>query len=173
MPVTANIPVLVGPVQLLYVQSMSINEGYEVTRIAGSKFVQALSPATKTISIEAILISPDHLQQKKELEVLAQVSAALASATAGALGTSTNFTGIAVVSGLTISTNMQITDLRFTQSIQKRDALDVSVTLKQMRLPTALGVIGEIADLAVAAGAVVIPSAPTPAFTPRSPGAPI
>src|SRR5438309_965753 len=134
MPVTANAPVLIGPVQLLYVQSMTINEGYEVTCVADSKFVQALSPARKTISIEAMLISPDHLQQKKELELLALASAALATATAGALGAGTNFTGIAVVSGLTISTNMQITDLRFTQSIQKRDALDVSITLIQMRL---------------------------------------
>src|SRR2546422_707896 len=61
MPTTVNVPVLVGPVQLLYVQSMTINEGYRIERIMGSKFSQAIAPTTKTISIEAMLIGPDRL----------------------------------------------------------------------------------------------------------------
>ena len=169
MPTNVNVPVLVGPVHLLYVQSMTMNEGYRIERIMGSKFSQAIAPTTKTISIEAILIGPDRLVQKKALEALALTSRLLVSATASLL----KVTGIPVVSGLTISTDMQITDLRFTQNVQKRDALDVSMTLQYVPRSSALAIIGEVADLALAAGTSVVGSVPTPGSTPRLPGAPI
>src|SRR5262245_27474054 len=69
-----NAPVLVGPVQLRYVQSMTINEGYRIERIMGSRFSQATQPTYKTIAIDAVLLGPDRLVQKKELEALALVS---------------------------------------------------------------------------------------------------
>src|SRR6266566_4596318 len=169
MPTNVNVPILVGPVQLLYVQSMTINEGYRIERIAGSKFSQAIAPTTKTISIEAMLIGPDRLVQKKALEALALTSRVLVAATASLL----KITGIPVVSGLTISTDMQITDLRFTQSVQKRDALDVSMTLQYVPRSSLAAIIGEVADLALAARTSPVPSLPAPGSTPRLPGAPI
>src|SRR5947207_12330696 len=113
MPAGVNVPVLVGPVPLLYVQSMTINEGYKIERIAGSKFSQAIAPTTKTISIEAMLIGPQRLQLKKALEILALTSRLLVAATASLF----KVTGIPVVSGLTISQDMQITDLPFTKNV--------------------------------------------------------
>ncbi len=169
MPTAVNIPVLVGPVHLLYVQSMTMNEGYRIERIMGSKFSQAIAPTTKTISIEAMLIGPDRLVQKKALEALALTSRLLVAA-AGALF---KVTGIPVVSGLTISTDMQITDLRFTQSVQKRDALDVSMTLQYVPRSSLAAIIGEVADLALAAGTASASSLSAPASVPRLPGAPI
>src|SRR5947209_1281618 len=166
MPTGVNVPVLVGPVPLLYVQGMTISEGYRIERIAGSKFSQAIAPTTKTISIEAMLIGPDRLLQKKALEALALTSRVLVAATALAL----KVTGIPVVSGLTVSTDMQITDLRFTQNVQKREALDVSITLQYVPRSSVLAIIGEVADLALAAGTAAIPSGPAPGSTPRSPG---
>ena len=68
----ANVPVLVGPVPLLYVQSMTITEGYRIERIMGSRFSQATQPTTKTITIEAILPGPDRLLLKKALEVIGE-----------------------------------------------------------------------------------------------------
>lgn len=56
MPAGVNVPVLIGPVPLFYVQNMTISEGYRIERIAGSKYMQAIAPTTKTISIEAMLI---------------------------------------------------------------------------------------------------------------------
>lgn len=167
MPTSVNVPVLVGRVPLLYVQSMTISEGYRIERIAGSKFSQAIAPATKTISIEAMLIGPDRLQQKKSLEALALTSRVLVAATAPAL----KVTGIPVVSGLTVSTDMQITDLRFTQNVQKREALDVSITLQHVPRSSAAAIIGEVADMVLASGTVAIPSGPAPGSTPRQPGA--
>ncbi len=169
MPVGVNVPVLVGVVPLLYVQSMTISEGYRIQRIAGSKFAQAVSPTTKTIGIEAILMGRERLAMKKALEAMALTSRLLVAAAAPAL----KITGIPVVSGLTISLDMQITDLRFTQSVQKRDALDVSITLQHVPRSSLTAIIGEAADLLLAAGSAAIPTGPAPNPIARSAGPPL
>lgn len=166
MPAGANVPVMIGLVPLLQVQSLSISEGYRIERIAGSKFSQALSPTTKTIAVEAILSGRQRLLAKKALEAMALTSRALVAATAPAL----KIAGIPVVSGLTFSLDMQIVDLRFSQSVQKRDAIDVSITLQHVPRSSAVALIGEIADLALAAGTLAIPSSPGPSPVSRSPG---
>jgi len=151
-----NIPVLVGPVQLLYVQSMTINEGYRIERIMGSRFSQATQPTNTTITIEAVLLGADRLEQKKALEALALTSRILVAAVAQ--GEST--VGIPVVSGLTISLDMQVTDLRFTQNVSKRDALDATITLQQVQRSSLSAVLGEVADLALAVGSASVPTGP-------------
>lgn len=161
-----NVPVYVGPVALMYVQSMVINEGYKIDRIVRSKFSQAIAPTTKTISIEAILIGPDRLKQKKELEALALVSRLLVS-TAGPL---LAVTGIPVISALTFSLDMQITSLRFTQSVQKREALDVSLSLDYVPRSAASIILSELADVALAAGAPLVISNTAASSTPRTVG---
>ena len=45
-----NVPVLIGSVPLFTVTSLTLNEGYQVARIAGSRLAQLVSPTTKTIS---------------------------------------------------------------------------------------------------------------------------
>ena len=82
-------------------------------------------------------------------------------------------TGIPVVSGLTISLDMQITDLRFTQSVQKRDAVDVSMTLQHVPRSRLTAIVGEAADLVLAAGTLAISTGPTANTIARTPGPPI
>jgi hypothetical protein len=164
-----NQPVLIGPVPLLYVQTISITEGYQIERIAGSRFSQALAPTTKTIAIDAMLIGPNRLRLKKELEALALVSRVLVAATAPALAVS----GIPVVSGLTVSLDMQITDLRFNQSAQKRDTIDVSLTLRHVPRSSLTTVLGEVADLALAAGIPLSAAPRVPTSIPRIPRIPL
>jgi hypothetical protein len=164
-----NTPVLIGPVPLLYVQSMSLSEGYQIERIAGSSFSQAIAPTTKTIAIEAMLLGPDRLRLKKELEALALVSRVLVAAAAPALAV----TGIPVVSGLTISLDMQITDLRFNQSVQKRDAVDVSLTLRHVPRSSLTAILGEAADLVLAAGTALAAGPPLPSAIARIPSVPL
>jgi hypothetical protein len=165
----ANTPVLIGPVPLLYVQSMTISEGYRIERVAGSRFSQAVAPTTKTIAIEAVLPGPDRLLVKKGLEALALVSRVMVAATAPLLGV----TGIPVVSGLTISLDMQITDLRFTAGTSKREALDVSLTLAHVPRSSITAVLGEVADLALAAGTALSAGPPLPSPVPRGLGGPL
>lgn len=164
MAATVNVPVLVGVVPLFYVQSMTVNEGYRVERIMGSRFSQATQPSTKTIAIEAVLLGPQRLDQKKALEAMALTSRALV-ATASA--------GIPVVSGLTISLDMQIIDLRFAQSVGRRAALDVSIALQQVPRPGLTAVLGEVADLGLAAGTASVPSGAAAGPIARTPGAPL
>ncbi|WP_378729867.1 hypothetical protein [Nocardia brasiliensis] len=162
-------PVLIGPVPLLYVQSISMTEGYQIQRVADSSFSQAIAPTRKTIAIEAMLLGPDRLLLKKELEALALTSRLLVAATAKALAV----TGIPVVCGLTISLDMQITDLRFTQSAQKRDAIDVSISLSHVPRSSVTAVLGELADLALAGGSALFAGPAEPASVPTVPSIPL
>jgi hypothetical protein len=166
---TANSPVLVGAVPLLHVQSMTMSQGYRIERIMGSRWSQATQPTVKTIAIEAILIGPDRLLVKKALEAMALTSRALAAAAAPLLGVA----GIPVVSGMTISLDMQITDLRITHSTTKREALDVSLSLQHVPRSNLSSLAGEAADMALAVGTAASAAAPPPSPAPRSPGPPL
>ncbi|MEG8181999.1 hypothetical protein GZH49_26230 [Nocardia terpenica] len=160
-------PVLIGPVPLLYVQNIVMTEGYQIQRIADSQFSQAIAPTRQGIAIEAMLLGPDRLLLKKELEALALTSRLLVAATALAV------TGIPVVCGLTISLDMQITDLRFTQSAQKRDAIDVSITLEHVPRSTLSALLGELGDLALAAGTALAGGPAVPSGVPSVPSIPL
>ncbi|MCD0449194.1 hypothetical protein LO762_08335 [Actinocorallia sp. API 0066] len=165
----ANTPVLIGPVPLLYVQRLSITEGYQIERIAGSRFSQAIAPTAKTITVEAVLPGPGRLLVKKQLEALALVSRTVVAATAPLLAVA----GIPVVSGLTVSLDMQITDLRFAQSATQREALEASVTLRHVPRSSITAALGEAADLALAAATALSGPTPPAAAVPRAATAPL
>jgi hypothetical protein len=167
--VSSNPPVLIGVVPLFHVQSMTMSQGYRIERIMGSRWSQATQPTVKTISIEAILIGPGRLLIKKSLEAMALTSRALVAAAAPLLAVA----GIPVVSGMTISLDMQITDLRITHSTSKREALDVSISLQHVPRSNVSALAGEVADLALAVATAATSTAPPPSPVPRSPGPPI
>ncbi|MFF3757502.1 hypothetical protein ACWEPZ_30130 [Streptomyces sp. NPDC004288] len=153
MPAGVNVPVLIGAVPLFTVTSLTLSEGYQVARIAGSRLAQLVSPTTRSIGVEAVLVGRTRLLSKKGLEAMALTSRALAGSTAPLM----NLAGLPVVCGMTVSLDMQITSLRFTQSNQKRDALDVSISLEQVPRSSLTAVLGEALDLALAAGTTAIP----------------
>lgn len=158
--------VWIGVVPLQYVQSMTISEGYKIEKIAGSRFSQAISPNTKTIAIEAMLVGKDRLLLKKFLEALALSSRALVATTSFAL----RFVGIPVISRLTISLDMQITDLKFVQNVQNRETLNVSISLTHVPRTNLATIIGEAADLALAVGTAAVKTPPPANSVPRAPG---
>lgn len=166
---SSNPPVLVGAVPLFHVQSMTMSQGYRIERIMGSRWSQATQPTVKTIAIEAVLVGPDRLLTKKALEAMALTSRALAAAAAPLLAV----TGIPVVSGMTISLDMQITDLRITHSTMKREALDVSLSLQHVPRSNLSALAGEAADIALAVATAATGGAPPPSPVPRSPGPPL
>lgn len=154
MPAGPNVPVLIGAVPLFTVTSLTLSEGYRVARIAGSSLAQLVSPTTKTITIEAVLVGSTRLVVKQGLEAMALTSRALAASAAPLM----NLAGLPVISGMTISVDMQITGLRFTQSNQKRDAIDVSITLEEVPRSSLSAILGEALDMALAASTAAIPS---------------
>jgi hypothetical protein len=147
---TANIPVLVGVVPLLMVQSYVVNEGYKSTSIAGSSLVQMVSPTTKTITIEAFLVGAERAL-RPALEALALTSRALASVTAPLMSVA----GIPVVSKNFNHLDMQITSLIFTQDNQNRGALKVNIQLTNVPRPKLGGLLG-LADVALGAGSAFV-----------------
>ncbi len=165
MPAGVNVPVLVGPVPLFTVSSLTLSEGYQVQRIGGSRLAQLVSPTTKTIQIEAVLVGSERQVMKKALEAVALTSRALVAATAPLM-----IAGVPVVSGMTVSLDMQVTNLKFTQSNQKRDAIDVSMTLENVPRSSIAAIIGELGDLALALGSLAIPSTSGMASLPRQLG---
>jgi len=80
---------------------------------------------------------------------------------------------IPVVSGMTISLDMQITDLRITQSTSKREALDVAISLQHVPRSNLTALVGEAADIALAVATATAGSAPPPNPVPRTPGPPL
>lgn len=146
----ANIPVLVGVVPLLMVQSYVVNEGYKSASIAASPFVQMVSPTTKTITIEAFLVGAERAF-RPALEALALISRALASVTAPLL----SVVGIPVVSKNFIHLDMQITSLMFTQDNQNREALKCNIQLTNVPRPKLGGLLG-LADVALGAGSAFL-----------------
>jgi hypothetical protein len=100
---------------------------------------------------------------------MALTSRALVAASAPLLAV----TGIPVVSGMTISLDMQITELRFTQSVQRREALDVHLTLQHVPRAAVTAFLGEVADLALAAGTAISASPPPAGSLPRTPTEPL
>lgn len=145
-----NVPVLVGAVPLLAVQSFVVNEGYKSAPIASSRFVQMVAPTTKTITIDALLVRGERAL-RPALEAEALVSRALASVTAPLMSVA----GLPVVSKNFVHLDMQITALTFTQDNQNRDALKVNIQL--VNVPrTKLGALLELADVALGVGSAFI-----------------
>jgi hypothetical protein len=169
MPTMPNTPVLIGPVPLGTVTSLTLNEGYQVARIAGSPLAQLVSPTTTSIAVEATLVGPERGRVKQALEAMALTTRALASATAPLMAVA----GVPVVSGLTIHLDMQITSLRFSQSAERRDAIQASVTLEHVPRSSIAELLGEALDLDLAAGFSAVPSAAQAAAIPRALGAPV
>jgi hypothetical protein len=161
----AAVPVMVGSLKLKYVQSMSISEGYQIARIAGSAFSQAVKPTTKKISIRAVLVGPYRLVDKIALEALALTSRLLVAATAPVLA----IAGIPVISGLTMSLDMQITSLQFTQSVERREAIDVAIELDYVPRSGLAALASAAGDIALAAATAALPSGPPPNPIPRAP----
>ena len=145
-----NIPVLVGAVPLLMVQSYVVNEGYKSATIAGSPLVQMVSPTTKTITIEAFLVGAERAL-RPALEVMALTSRALASVTAPLMSVA----GIPVVSKNFVHVDMQITSLSFTQDNQNREALKVNIQLTNVPRPKLGGLLG-LADVALGVGSAFV-----------------
>jgi hypothetical protein len=154
MPAGINVPVLIGVVPLFTATNLVLTEGYKTAQLAGSRLTQLVTPTERGIVIDATLVGSTRLVIKKGLEAMALTSRVLAAATAPLMA----LAGIPVVSGMVISLDMQITQLKFTQSNKQRDAIDVNITMVQVPRSSITAIVGEALDLALAAGTLAIPT---------------
>ena len=154
MPAGINVPVLIGVVPLFTVTNLVLTEGYKTAQLAGSRLTQLVTPTERGIVIDATLVGSTRLVVKKGLEAMALTSRLLAAVTAPLMA----LAGIPVVSGMVISLDMQITQLKFTQSNKQRDAIDVNITMVRVPRSSITAIVGEALDLALAAGTLAIPT---------------
>jgi hypothetical protein len=134
-------------VPLWAVSTMTLSESYHLPPIGSSGAKAIVSTHDDTVSLSGVLVGEERFGLKLALESLAEASkrgSALAAMTGGRAG------GLILVTSMTIRTDMQVQSLSFTASAQKRDALDVSMSLAHMPLPGALAKLLDIASLGVA-----------------------
>jgi hypothetical protein len=133
-------------VPLFAVSRIALAERYSLPQIGSSSFRAAVGNSEDTISIDALLVGPQRFAWKQDLELLADFSrrgGALTKWTSGAVG------GVILVASMTVRIDMQFTDLSFTASAQRRDALDVSMSLKHVPRPTPLNLLLDVGAAAV------------------------
>jgi hypothetical protein len=133
-------------VPLWAVTSMSLAETYALPPIGTSIQRAVVAVHDDTVSLSGLLVGQERYAWKLALETLAEASkrgSALAAMTGGKVG------GLILVTSMTIRTDMQVQSLSFTASSSKRDALDVSMSLAYLPLPSALGKLLDMATVLV------------------------
>jgi hypothetical protein len=132
-------------IPLYAVTTMSLNETYHLPAIGSSGMRAIISTHDDTISLSGVLVGPERYAWKMSLEQLAEASkrgSALARFTGG------RFSGLILVTSLTVRTDMQIQSLGFSVSAAKRGAIDVTVSMVHAPLPSALHKLLDVVNVA-------------------------
>ncbi|WOP18909.1 hypothetical protein [Raineyella sp. LH-20] len=137
-------------VPLFAVSRMSLSESYALPPVGPAAFRVSTSASTDVVSLTALLVGPQRLLWKKDLELVAA-----SSRTGGSLGAWTGgaVAGVTLVSTLVTRTNMQVTELSFTAAAQRLDCLEVSITLRHVPQP---GPVDALVDLGATAALSIV-----------------
>jgi hypothetical protein len=136
------------PVPLWAVTAMSLNQSYHLPPIGSSGSRAVMATHDDTITLNGVLAGALRFSWKLALENLAEISkrgSAIGSYSKG------RFSGLILVTSMTIRTDMQIEKLSFSISASRREVIDVSVTLLHLPRPGALGKLLDTGALGVAA----------------------
>lgn len=133
-------------VPLFAVSRMSLNESYTLPPVGAGAFRAATHASTDVVSLSALLVGPQRLLWKQDLELIAA-----SSRTGSSLGFLPD--GITLVSTLVTRTHMQVTELSFSASAQRIDCIEVTITLRHVPKPGPLDALVGLGATAV--GSVV------------------
>lgn len=134
------------PVPLFVVTRMVLSERYSLPPIGTTGFRAAVDNSEDTVSLSALLVGPQRFAWKQSLELLADFSrrgGALARWTKGGVG------GLILVTTMTVRLDMQVTELSFTASAQRRDTLEVSIGLRHVPQPGPVNLLLDVGMTAV------------------------
>jgi hypothetical protein len=135
-------------IPLFAVSSIVLSETYHLPTIGGSTIRTAVATHDDVITLSGLLVGKERYALKFALETLAESSkrgTALEGLTRGAAG------GLVLISGMTVRTDLQVQALSFTASAQRRDVLEVSITLAHLPRPGVLTKLLEAGNVAVRA----------------------
>ncbi|GAA4878639.1 hypothetical protein [Actinomycetospora straminea] len=135
-------------IPLWAVTAMSVSATYHLPAIGSAGARAGVAAHDDTVTLAGVLVGPERYAWKLALERLAEASrhgSALAAYTGGAVG------GAILVTSMTIRTDMYFQSLAFNVTAGKRDAIDVTMALVHAPLPSALGVLLDVASIGVGA----------------------
>jgi phage protein U len=135
-------------IPLFAVTQMSLSASYHLPAIGATGARSVVSTHDDEITLTGMLVGWERYAWKLLLENLAEASkrgTPLATYTGGKVG------GLILVTSMTIRTDMQIQRLQFSASAQKRDAIDVTVSMIHVPKPSMLNKLLDIASVGVGA----------------------
>jgi hypothetical protein len=150
----ANVPSAViwdggaGLVPIWGVSQIALSETFHLPAIGSTSHKAIVSTHDDTVTLSGVLVGAERYAWKLLLETMAEASkrgTVFSSASGGKI------TGLALVTSMTIRTDMQIQTLSFTATSQKRDVLDVNLSLAHLPKPSALGKLLDVASVGVGA----------------------
>jgi len=133
-------------VPLYAVSQIGLAESYHLPAIGTSNVRNSVGTHDDSVTLSGLLAGPERFAFKFTLETLAESGkrgTVLEGLTGGAAS------GLILITGMTVRTDMQIQSLSFTAQAGRRDVLDVSITLLHMPRPGALAKLLEISNLGV------------------------
>jgi hypothetical protein len=136
------------PVPLWAVNQLSIESSYFVPQIGGTRRRVAVVTHDDTLSFTAVLLGASRFAWKVALENLAESSrqgTALSKFTNGAMG------GLILITAATIRTDLAVQSLNFTQTAQRRGAIDVTMRLLHLPRPGSTAKLLDVASIGVGA----------------------
>jgi hypothetical protein len=135
-------------VPLYAVNQISLNEAFHLPTIGSSTMRAAVGTHDDSVTLSGLLVGAERFASKFTLETLAESGkrgSMLEGLTAGIAS------GLILITGMTVRTDMQIESLSFTASAGRRDVLEVSMTLVHMPRPGVLVKALEVVNLGVQA----------------------
>jgi phage protein U len=138
----------VTTIPLYAVNQITLAESYHLPTIGSSTARAAVGTHDDSVSLSGVLIGDERFALKFALETLAETSkrgSALEAVSGGAVS------GLVLITGLTVRTDMQVQSLSFTASAGRRDVIDVSMTLQYMPRPGIVAKLLDVANLGVQA----------------------
>lgn len=135
-------------VPLWAVTQLSISEQYHLPPIGSTAHKAIVATHDDTINLSGVLVGAERYAWKFALETMAEASkrgTALAAYSGG------KFSGLVLVTSMTIRTDMQIQSLTFAASAQRRDVIDVTIAMAHLPRPSILGKLLDVASVGVGA----------------------
>ncbi|WP_134495163.1 hypothetical protein [Microvirga pakistanensis] len=137
-----------GPVivPLYAVTQMTLQESYHLPPIGSTGHKAIVATHDDSVTLTGMLVGKSRFLNKIALETIAESSkrgSFMQAATGGKIS------GLILVTALTIRTDMHVKSLSFTVTSQRRESIDVSVTLDHMPKPSLLGKILDASTLVV------------------------
>jgi hypothetical protein len=125
---------ILAGVPLWAVTSMKLTESYKLPPIGSSTVRAFVDTHDDTIDLNGLLVGPERYTWKVALERFAELSKRgdLVGRLSGG-----RVQGLVLVTALTIRTDMHVQSLTFSVNAERRDVIDVAISLVHMPLPGA------------------------------------